>query len=512
MVANKGDEEDKKKAIIETAARLIRSDIKDTVNPIKDEYPKKGELKLDASLQYMPPSLRYLLELLFVGSETQRKIAGIGQSITQAVRPRASIAPLQLGLAVQIHHLFRSKFLIDTLNLMGFSSSYSEVQRFEKNAACSAGSDVLGDDIDLLDSMVLFAADNVDHNSITLDGKGTFHGMGMIVAVTPKKQMDRSIPRHKVSSLNVHETSKVAIIDYRFVRNHSRNVLYQSLPMLGADCDKGLDILWELSFNFKREIPNWQGMMHLMHQGCKHPGESSVSFLPMIDMYSGDMTCIQSTLEYICNIAMKYHIPPVITFDQLLFWKASEIVSNAPERSHLKEVVLLLGGFHTFMNLLGAIGTLMDGTGLKNLLEEVYGDNAVVHMPTGKSVQRAFRGNLLVDKCLNRLLVTKIVDNDPGFQHFVNKAEELYTAFLSGVKDAKSFLESECMVEMERKLNCEKSALSKASKTARLWLGYQRMVGIGQDLIRADRTGSWALHLCTVADCLPTHLCCCWAL
>ena len=36
------------------------------------------------------------------------------------------------------------------------------------------------------------------------------------------------------------------------------------------------------------------------------------------------------------------------------------------------------------MNLLGAIGTLMEGTGLKNILETVYGENAVVHMMTGK--------------------------------------------------------------------------------------------------------------------------------
>ena len=34
-------------------------------------------------------------------------------------------------------------------------------------------------------SMVLYAGDNVYHNSITLDGKGTFHGMGMVAAITP---------------------------------------------------------------------------------------------------------------------------------------------------------------------------------------------------------------------------------------------------------------------------------------------------------------------------------------
>ena len=32
----------------------------------------------------------------------------------------------------------------------------------------------------LKDGLMQFVADNVDHNTDTLDGKGTFHGMGII--------------------------------------------------------------------------------------------------------------------------------------------------------------------------------------------------------------------------------------------------------------------------------------------------------------------------------------------
>ena len=34
------------------------------------------------------------------------------------------------------------------------------------------------------DSFVQWSSDNVDHNLVTLDGKGTFHGMGTIASVT----------------------------------------------------------------------------------------------------------------------------------------------------------------------------------------------------------------------------------------------------------------------------------------------------------------------------------------
>ena len=53
----------------------------------------------------------------------------------------------------------------------------------------------------------------------------------------------------------------------------------------------------------------------------------------------------------------------------------------------------MLGPFHTFMNLLGAIGTLMSGSGLSNILQQVFAENAVVHVLSGKAVSCAFRGH-----------------------------------------------------------------------------------------------------------------------
>ena len=55
--------------------------------------------------------------------------------------------------------------------------------------------------------------------------------------------------------------------------------------------------------------------------------------------------------------------------------------SSIPPDSHLNYIVLRLGRFHTFMNL---------------LLNDCDG-NLVADIMTGKSVQRAFRGNFLVD-------------------------------------------------------------------------------------------------------------------
>ena len=163
----------------------MRSDINSQVSTVRNQYPSSDDLKLDSSLSFIPTSLRTALETLFVGQDTRCKVAAVGLAIIQAVHPRAVIAPLQIGLAVQIQQLYRSKNIVDTLHKMGFCSSYTEVIRFEKNAADCVEPDVLGGDVDLLDMSVLFAADNVDHNIITIDGKGTFHGICVSLPLSP---------------------------------------------------------------------------------------------------------------------------------------------------------------------------------------------------------------------------------------------------------------------------------------------------------------------------------------
>ena len=57
--------------------------------------------------------------------------------------------------------------------------------------------------------------------------------------------------------------------------------------------------------------------------------------------------------------------------------------------SLIKNIVLLLGNFHTTYNLLGCIGKLMAGNGLSDVLCEVYGESTVSQMLSGKACSRA---------------------------------------------------------------------------------------------------------------------------
>ena len=75
------------------------------------------------------------------------------------------------------------------------------------------------------------------------------------------------------------------------------------------------------------------------------------------------------------------------------------------------------------LNLLGAKGVLMNGSGLKEVLETIYRENAVVHMMNGKTGQRAFRRHLLVCQCLMHQIAAKVIADEPGYEILV---QELY--------------------------------------------------------------------------------------
>ena len=506
------DPDTDKMRLVETAAKLIREDIK-SVKTSHTVYPSYDELGSDECINFLPETLRSFLEGLIRGKGAQTKISSIRQAIMQAARPRVLLAPLQVGLGVQLHHHFASRFLIDSLHHHGFCCSYQEVHKFERSAALSCGTDIPN----LTAQFVQYVADNVDHNVRTLDGNDTFHGMGMIATVTPGTKTSSPILRMKVTISDIEKVGRIPIQYHREESFGMNAVIYQKLHDMKVQDPKALlDILWKTSIMFGSPRPMWSGMMQLVHHGS-HPGKSSVMFLPMIDMNPSDVTCVYSTLRYISEHARRHDVTPI---DQPLWWKALMIMVTEPIGSDLNDIVLQLGGFHAEMSFLGAIGHLMAGSGLQELLELIYASNAVVHMFSGKAIARAVRGHLIVDAALNALLLAKIFGVPlPGSSESEDvEAEEvieetarnadldevsvLYESLMQGSMSADQVYQSDVMKRMHEALEKE-TGLLKSSRTATLWLQYMEMVDILRKYIRAERTGNWDLHLQALSEMLP---------
>ena len=69
------------------------------------------------------------------------------------------------------------------------------------------------------------------------------------------------------------------------------------------------------------------------------------------------------------------------------------IIKSQPQESKLHQIILILGGFHTQMSFLGAIGSLMGGSGLEEIISQVYAEGSVDQMLSGKAVSRAVRAH-----------------------------------------------------------------------------------------------------------------------
>ena len=125
------DAEEEKTRIIETAANLLRNEIKEC-NSSSASYPTTIDIESrNRYKDFLPNSLRLLLEKMFLAKSSNMRTV----SIMQEVRPKAIIALLQIRLGVEMHRQLGSRFLIDSLYCHGVCSSNSEVQKCEKSAA-----------------------------------------------------------------------------------------------------------------------------------------------------------------------------------------------------------------------------------------------------------------------------------------------------------------------------------------------------------------------------------------
>ena len=336
------DPEAEKVRLIETAAILIRSDVKSVVQ-LKGTYPTNLSMSgIFEATNYIPESLCLLLNTILVGEEKRLEVCSLGQTIMQAARPRVLIAPLQLGLGVQMHSHFASRFLIDTLNAHGFCSSYSEVQKYERSAAVNQGLDIPEF---LPGQFVQCVADNVDHDTRTLDGSGTFHGMGIIAVVTPKCDGTSVVKCVSVTTEEIVAVGHISIKKFVSLGDKLSNIKYEALPKEPKHREScKVDLLWKTSLSVRLPRPAWLGYMQMVNNG-DHPGQSSTMFLPMVDLDPSDMTCVNSTLHFVAEHAKGHGATPVFTFDQPLWFKATTIVESTGEDSDLHMIILRLGDF-----------------------------------------------------------------------------------------------------------------------------------------------------------------------
>ena len=161
---------EEKSRMISAAAKLIKNEVCCTkLNT--NFYPTLEDIGV--GIDFLPPSLRLLMELL-IGSSSKQ--ASLGQNLLKAMKPNTVIQHLLFGLRVEIDLAIGSKNLLTELSKLDYSISYDEIKRYKQSLVKNESNSIAS----AVTEFTQFVADNVDHNDCTLDGKGIFHGMGII--------------------------------------------------------------------------------------------------------------------------------------------------------------------------------------------------------------------------------------------------------------------------------------------------------------------------------------------
>ena len=302
--------------IVETAAKLIKDSIREATYDT-DFYPSDCDIQNKGLMSDWVPSLLKIFLSKLVCDDVKK--ISLGHCIVQASRPRSVIAPVLFGVGVSVDHKVGATGLLQMLSRLGLSVSPDEIIRFKQSV-------VQMDDDGLPASgseyFTQWSGDNVDHNVATVDGLGTFHGMGIISMTVKKSSLKTDIPQTSVDILRTGDLKLVkrlarvkvaSIVQGRNVNMHiysPPNVPPLSqltfLPIIALHyphtlpTSSNLDLIWNVGWYFRGvddPRPNWSGFMQKTNMG-EHSSPADIRMQPIIDHNPGDRSCILSTLYF----------------------------------------------------------------------------------------------------------------------------------------------------------------------------------------------------------------------
>lgn len=200
-------------------------------------------------------------------------------------------------------------------------------------------------------------------------------------------------------------------------------------------------------------------------QGQALKPKTQAVYLPLIDMPPSDPDTMMTALHETKRLTNERGQAKVVfTSDQQLYKVAVDVKWAYP--NDISDVILRLGGMHMLMSFVGAIGSLMGGSGLSEILSSTFA--GVSKMLIGKKFPQNVRAMRLV-------------------------AEELL----------RNIINREDVTSMEDLLAHLDNAARK-SKTSKLWVDcFIKAVFLMMLYVRAEREGDWPLHLVAVRGMLP---------
>lgn len=528
---------------LHTVATKLKADMK-----IADGHKGYDDLNQEAEEKCTPTSLYLLMKWIVqdkldtseqsepdcVNSRSDditpaihQRILNICQDIVYNVSKGRKNTPKHIGTGLFVHHLTRSKQLIEYLHMAGDSISYPTVNRIDSSIAQSQLSRFEENDNTFVPESVVpgkfvqFAADNFDMQEETLDGKGTLHVTQMAVFQRgpPNPQAEKETTIGRRTSIGDIPPAFHHITPSEAPSQHIPPRFSQPVTNTSLDCPasrlsecKKVDLVWvlsRLSAEDAQHIPAWTGFNQSLVQPSEHV--TTVGYLPIIPAPAHQLDTVMTFLLRSKAIAAKLgQTTTVITLDQALYHKAKELVWLHPEK--LSDVMVRLGSFHTATNFLGVLGSHFAQSGLADIWIEagVYSECVAQKIMQGKSWNRAVRAHKLTMEAMWRVLFrTFRIWHDHNQKRSIEDATKYATQIASTFKakdyENTSATVQECVDHVDDLVNDINQFYEENASNATLmfWKQYIDLVETLLLFVRADRKGDWTLHLSTFKSMLP---------
>ncbi|XP_044579087.1 uncharacterized protein LOC123261518 [Cotesia glomerata] len=152
------------------------------------------------------------------------------------------------------------------------------------------------------------------------------------------------------------------------------------------------------------------------------------------------------------------------------------------------------------MSFMGAIGHIMQGSGVKEVLAEIYASKSLEKMLNGHAYARAVRAHTLLQLTLAIIILKEVEMNDIMDADLIVNIEHILGNTLS-YNDIEN--DDEVSGALLDKFNQKLKEYEERGPTEKLWIQYFCMVSIAKKFLRAERMGDWKAHLNCVKEMLP---------
>jgi len=284
------------------------------------------------------------------------------------------------------------------------------------------------------------------------------------------------------------------------------------IPISDILSQRLIELIWIVCralFNHSCTVPDWSGWVSKTARDVREVVKSEVGYMapilhPITD-YATVQQCLVTSMAATAKMNQEYTF---VTMDLAAAKIAYDIQWNNAVK--FSKLIIHLGAFHIMCSYMGAIGTMMVGSGFEEILIEsgMCASGSIVKVISGKHYNRAMRVHqhmidalerMLLDVFIESLSAVDISSETTIFEKLVQISKVALAPSHSDVensKECKDFID-----EFEVFKNKVRTGL--LGKTAQFWLSYCDSVWILMRFQKAVKENNLALYIHSLRQMCP---------